>query len=195
MDESQIYSANSLDEISELVSKCDRCELHKTKICDVPGKGNANADILFIGEAPGKNEDLSGEPFVGFSGKFLTEMLKGIGLDKDGVFITNMVKHRPPNNRDPKPNEIDACWPYLIRQIELVNPKLIVFLGRHAMKRIFPEYVISEVHGKAFKKEFLEREQTFLALYHPMTARFGKMRDILKSDFAKIPEILKTINN
>lgn len=195
MNESQIYSANSLNEISELVSKCDRCELCKTKTMDVPGKGNENADILFIGEAPGKKEDQIGEPFVGAAGKFLDEMLETINLKREDIFIANVVKHRPPKNRDPKQEEAEACWPYLKRQIELINPKLIVFLGRHSMNRFFPEFKISEVHGKQFQKKFICRNQTFLALYHPAAALYnGGMRETLLNDFAKIPEILNEIN-
>lgn len=193
MNESQIYSANSLSELSNLISNCDRCELCKTKIMDVPGKGNENAEILFIGEAPGKKEDILGEPFIGAAGKFLNEMLESIGLKREDIFIANVVKHRPPDNRDPKPEEVGACWPFLKRQIELINPKLIVFLGRHSMNRFFPEFKISEVHGKEFRQEFVGRNQTFLALYHPAAALYnGGMRETLKNDFAKIPEILKT---
>jgi DNA polymerase len=122
-------------------------------------------------------------------------MLADIGLKREDIFIANVLKHRPPNNRDPKPEEAEACWPYLKRQIELIDPKVIVFLGRHSMKRFFPEYVISEVHGKAFRKEFADRNQVFLALYHPAAALYnGGMRATLKSDFAKIPEIIAEIN-
>jgi DNA polymerase len=193
--EKEIFSADSLEEIAELVSKCERCDLHCTKTKDVPGKGNKTSKILFIGEAPGKAEDLQGEPFVGAAGKFLNEMLADIGLKREDIFIANVLKHRPPNNRDPKPEEAEACWPYLKRQIELIDPKVIVFLGRHSMKRFFPEYVISEVHGKAFRKEFADRNQVFLALYHPAAALYnGGMRATLKSDFAKIPEIIAEIN-
>lgn len=189
--EEQINVACSLDEIADLVAKCERCPLYMTKTKDVVGVGSAKADILFIGEAPGKKEDQTGEPFVGAAGKFLNEMLATIGLERKDIYIANVVKHRPPNNRDPLPAEATACWPFLKRQIELINPKLIVFLGRHSMNRFFPEFKISETHGKEFEKEFFDRKQTFLALYHPAAALYnGGMRETLINDFKKIPEIL-----
>lgn len=194
MKEKDIFCANSLIEINHLVSICKRCDLYLTKTNDVPGAGNSNAEIVFIGEAPGKTEDLQGEPFVGAAGKFLNEMLAEINLKREDIYIANVLKHRPPKNRDPKPDEISACLPYLQRQIELINPKLIVFLGRHAMNRFFPEYSISKVHGKLFQKEFFGRKQNFLALYHPAAALYnGSMRETLKNDFVKIPSILKEI--
>ena len=192
----QIETASSLAEVGELVSACERCELYKTKTKDVFGVGNENAEILFIGEAPGKNEDLQGEPFIGAAGKFLNELLETIGLERTDIYIANVLKHRPPSNRDPLLTEADACWPYLRRQIELINPKLIVFLGRHAMNRFFPDFKISEVHGNAFRKEMWGRKQVFLALYHPAAALYnGGMRETLKGDFAKIPKILHKIEN
>jgi uracil-DNA glycosylase len=191
----QIDSASSLDDIAELVAGCERCSLFETKTKDVLGIGSENAEILFIGEAPGKKEDLEGEPFIGAAGKFLNELLLTIGLERKDIYIANVLKHRPPNNRDPLPAEAQACWPYLRRQIELINPKLIVFLGRHAMIRFFPELKISEAHGNAFHKEMWGREQEFLALYHPAAALYnGGMRETLKADFSKIPEILNKIN-
>jgi DNA polymerase len=190
----QILAACNLNELNSLVSDCTRCNLHKTKTKDVPGKGNPKAEVLFIGEAPGKEEDRKGEPFVGAAGKFLTEMLAEIGMDREDVFIANVLKHRPPENRDPLPNEVEACWPYLAKQIELINPKLIVFLGRHAMQRFFPSFIISKVHGQAFRKKWAQREQVFLALYHPAAALYnGGMRETLKEDFKKIPKILEKI--
>jgi DNA polymerase len=196
MEEKDILCARSLSEINELISKCERCELHVTKTKDVPGVGNPQAEIMFIGEAPGKEEDLRGEPFVGGAGKFLNEMLKEIGLERQDIFIANVLKHRPPSNRDPKPDEIQACWPFLQRQIEFINPRLIIFLGRHAMNRFFPEFSISKVHGQAFRKEIFGRKQVFLALYHPAAALYnGGMRDVLKQDFAKIPKIVEKIKD
>jgi DNA polymerase len=121
-------------------------------------------------------------------------MLAGIGMSREQVFIANVLKHRPPDNRDPLPNEIEACWPYLQKQIELLSPKLIVFLGRHAMQRFFPSFAISQVHGQAFRKKWGERQQVFLALYHPAAALYnGGMRETLKEDFRKIPQILNKI--
>jgi DNA polymerase len=193
--EQQIFAASSLEEIAKQISDCERCDLHCTKTKDVPGVGSQKAEVMFIGEAPGKDEDLKGEPFVGAAGKFLTEMIECIGWKREDVFIGNMLKHRPPNNRDPKPDEAEACWPYLKRQIEVTDPKLIVFLGRHSMNRFFPEFSISKVHGQAFRKEFNGRKQVFLALYHPAAALYnGGMRGTLKEDFAKIPKIIEKIN-
>lgn len=193
--EADINNAKTLGEIEDLVASCDRCVLYETKTKDVPGAGNQSAEIMFIGEAPGKKEDLEGMPFIGSAGKFLNEMLASIGLEREDIYIANVVKHRPPNNRDPLPNEVEACWPYLQRQIEVIDPKLIVFLGRHSMNRFFPEFKISEVHGKEFEKEFVGRNRTFLALYHPAAALYnGGMRETLKSDFANIPTILEKIS-
>jgi uracil-DNA glycosylase family 4 len=194
MNEQEISQAGSLVEIEKMVAKCERCDLFRTKTKDVPGVGSQNAEVMFIGEGPGKDEDLQGEPFVGAAGKFLTEMIGLVGWARKDVYITNVVKHRPPNNRDPLPEEVEACWPYLQRQIELIQPKLIVFLGRHAMNRFFPEMKISQAHGKAFRKDFAGKKQVFLALYHPAAALYnGSMRQVLMDDFAKIPKILKKI--
>ncbi len=195
IDETLINNAKSLNEIENLVAKCERCSLFKTKTTDVVGVGDKQAKVMFIGEAPGKDEDLQGEPFVGAAGKFLTEMIKSLGWQRSDVYIANVLKHRPPDNRDPETSEADACWPYLKRQIELINPKLIVFLGRHAMTRFFPNLQISKAHGQAFRKDFLGRSQVFLALYHPAAALYnGGMRDTLKADFLKIPKILEKID-
>jgi len=191
----QINDAKSLNELEKLVAVCELCELSKTKTNDVFGVGRDTADILFIGEAPGKSEDLLGEPFVGAAGKFLNEMLESICLSRKEIYIANVLKHRPPNNRDPLPKEAELCWPFLRRQIELINPKLIIFLGRHSMNRFFPEFKISEVHGNAFRKEMWGRNQVFLALYHPAAALYnGGMRDTLKNDFSKIPKIVEGID-
>ncbi len=156
----------------------------------VIGDGNPDADIVFIGEAPGKQEDIQGLPFVGASGKFLAEMLAGINLSREDVYITNIVKYRPPANRDPLPEEIKAFMPYLFRQIEIIKPKLIVFLGRHAMNVFLPELKISQVHGQPKRKN----GQVYLPLYHPAAALYnGGMRETLTEDFSKIPAILKQI--
>lgn len=193
--EEEIESALDVAEIERLVSVCTRCPLHATKIKDVPGCGSPKAKILFIGEAPGRSEDLKGEPFVGPSGKFLTEMLKEIGLKREDVFITNVVKHRPPNNRDPLPEEVKACWPFLKKQIEILSPLLIVFLGQHAMNRFFPDLSISVVHGKAFQGDFNGKKMNFLALYHPNVGRFRSKKEILKKDFSQILNILSKSKN
>jgi len=154
----------------------------------VPGNGNADADIVFIGEAPGAREDEQGVPFVGAAGKFLAEMLDGIGLKREDVFITNIVKYRPPNNRDPLPAEIEASLPYLMQQLRVIEPKLVIPLGRHAMNVFFPDFIISEAHGTPVQKEDL----VFLPLFHPAAALYnGGLRQTLKDDFALIPQLIK----
>ena len=154
------------------------------------GDGNEDAELLFIGEAPGKNEDLQGKPFVGAAGKFLNEMLESVGLKREDVYITNIVKYRPPNNRDPLPDEKSAFLPYLQAQIEVIQPKLVIPLGRHSMNCFLPDLQISKVHGQP--KRF--RGQVYMPLYHPAAALYnGGMRTTLLEDFARIPSILKKI--
>lgn len=172
-----------------------KCDLKKTAKQPVPGDGNPESQIVFIGEAPGKNEDQQGIPFVGAAGKFLAEMLEEINLKREEIYITNIVKYRPPNNRDPLPKEKDACRAWLAEEINFINPKLIVFLGRHSMNDFFPTEKISSVHGKMLIKKFAHiQTKNFLALYHPAAALYnGGMRDTLKEDFKKIPKILKEI--
>jgi DNA polymerase len=155
------------------------------------GVGSADAQIVFVGEAPGANEDKQGEPFVGAAGKFLNEMLASIGLRREDVYITNIVKYRPPGNRDPEPEEIAAFVPYLRRQIEVIRPKLVVFLGRHAMNVFLPELKISQAHGKPVRKG----GQVYLPLFHPAAALYnGDMRATLMADFGLIPAILEKIS-
>lgn len=150
--------------------------------------GSADADIVFIGEAPGQKEDQQGKPFVGAAGQFLNDMLGSIGLSREAVYITNIVKYRPPGNRDPEPEEKAAFMPYLMEQLAIIQPKLVVFLGRHAMNVFFPSLQISKVHGKALKKD----SQLYLALFHPAAALYnGAMKQTLLDDFAKIPKILE----
>ncbi|MCU0660656.1 MAG: uracil-DNA glycosylase [Candidatus Pacebacteria bacterium] len=175
-------------------SKCT-CALKKTATQPVPGDGSAHAQIVFIGEAPGKSEDMQGRPFVGAAGKFLTEMLESINLKRDDVYITNIVKYRPPNNRNPEPSEKEACRAWLTEELNVIQPKVIVFLGRHAMNTFFPGEQISKVHGKLLVKKFPYIETTyFLPLYHPAAALYdGSMRETLKKDFKKITHILKKI--
>lgn len=154
------------------------------------GTGNPDADIVFIGEAPGKNEDLKGEPFVGAAGKFLNEMLAMIGLERGDIYITNIVKYRPPNNRDPLPAEKAAFLPYLQKQIDIIDPKAIVTLGRHSMDSLLPGLTISQVHGQP--KRYHDR--VFIPLFHPAAALYnGGLRQTLIDDFAKIPLILEKI--
>lgn len=176
------------------MEECE-CELKKTATQAVPGVGNVNADIVFIGEAPGRSEDKQGEPFVGAAGKFLNEMLGEIKLIREDIYITNIVKYRPPNNRDPLPEEKSACRAWLLEELKLISPKLIIFLGRHAMNNFFPELQISDAHGKLLIKQFKGMStKYFFPLYHPAAALYdGSMRGILIDDFKKIPNVLKKI--
>jgi uracil-DNA glycosylase len=179
----------------EWAEKCD-CELKKTATQAVYGCGSANAEIVFIGEAPGKNEDLKGTPFIGAAGKFLDEMLALINLKREDIYITNIVKYRPPNNRDPLPEEKSACRAWLLEELKIISPKLIVFLGRHAMNNFFPELQIGQAHGKLLIKKFNGMStKYFFPLYHPAAALYdGSMRETLKDDFKKIPKVLKKIS-
>jgi DNA polymerase len=156
------------------------------------GDGSADADIVFIGEAPGKNEDEQGIPFVGAAGKFLNEMLAMINLRREDVYITNIVKYRPPNNRDPYPDEKAAFLPFLRKQLEVIKPKLVVPLGRHSMGVLLPpELKISQCHGQPKRYQ----GQIYLPLFHPAAALYnGAMRQTLVDDFARIPKVLAAIN-
>lgn len=188
-----------LDQIAAEIVANNVCpDLAQTATQLVLGDGNPDADIVFIGEAPGKNEDQTGKPFVGAAGKFLDEMLASIKLDRGDVYITNIVKYRPPNNRDPEPEEKKAFFPYLTKQLAVIEPKVIIPLGRHSMNAFLPDFKISEVHGKAYRRkliiEGLETEVVFLPLYHPAAALYnGGMRSTLLEDFAGIPQIIKNI--
>ncbi len=155
------------------------------------GMGSPDAEVVFIGEAPGKKEDLKGEPFIGAAGKFLNEMLATIGMKRTDIYITNIVKYRPPNNRDPLPEEKSAFLPYLEKQIEIIDPKLIITLGRHSMDVLLPGLIISQVHGQAMKY----KNRVFLPLFHPAAALYnGGLRQTLLDDFARIPLILEKAN-
>ncbi|MEK7088536.1 MAG: uracil-DNA glycosylase [Patescibacteria group bacterium] len=174
--------------------KCE-CELKKTATQPVPGDGNPDAEIVFIGEAPGRSEDEQGRPFVGVAGKFLAEMLSLINLKRKEVYITNIVKYRPPNNRDPLPEEKSACQEWLLEELKIISPKVIIFLGRHAMNNFFPELQISQAHGKLLIKSFTGvPTKYFFPLYHPAAALYdGSMREVLIKDFKKIPKLLEKI--
>lgn len=162
----------------------------------VMGDGNTDADIVFIGEAPGKNEDEQGLPFVGAAGKFLNEMLAAAEMNRGDVYITNIVKYRPPNNRDPLPEEKQAFWPYLARQLEIINPTVIITLGRHSMEFFLPDARISQIHGHAVRKKVKyhdgsEHEWLIMPLYHPAAALYnGSMRQILIDDFLLVPKLV-----
>ena len=182
-----------LNELNKKMSACSGCILRSTCRTVVPGEGLAEAEIMFIGEGPGQKEDELGRPFVGAAGKFLEEMLAGINLKREGVYIANVVKCRPPGNRDPLPEEAAVCWPWLQEQIKIIDPKLIVILGRHSMERFLPGQKISQIHGKALRRTLPEiGTRIFYALYHPAAALYnGGMRSVLISDFKKIPKVLE----
>jgi len=187
-----------IEKIADEIKVCQKCPLFEGRLQAVAGSGSASAKIVFIGEGPGAQEDKTGEPFVGAAGKFLDEMLVSIGMKKEDVFITNMVKCRPPGNRDPLSEEARICTEnYLWRQLEIINPLIIATLGRHAMYRFVPENKkISDAHGTLFHLESPKTGRVFniLPLYHPAAALYnGSMRDVLKEDFKKIPKIIKKI--
>lgn len=185
----------SLEDINLYWQENCRCELKNTATRAVFGDGNPNAKIVFIGEAPGKKEDETGVPFVGAAGKFLDEMLGSIKMVRSDIYITNIVKYRPPNNRDPEPEEKDACKDWLHEELNAIAPKLIVFLGRHSMNHFFPDLKISEAHGKLIIKNIPGiNTKYFLPLYHPAAALYnGGLRTELLNDFKKIPLALKKI--
>jgi DNA polymerase len=178
-------------------------ELASTATQLVFGTGSPDAEIVFVGEAPGKNEDLRGEPFVGAAGRFLDEMLQSVNLQRSDIYITNIVKYRPPNNRDPEPAEKKAFLPYLQAQLEVIQPKVLVTLGRHSTNSFLPDLQISREHGhpKRVKLAFREDpkrvyEVVILPLFHPAAALYnGGLRQTLLDDFASIPEIIKKIQN
>ncbi len=184
-------SYKSLEEIAKEVHNCVKCPLAAGRLNAVPGSGNPQAKILFIGEGPGAKEDATGLPFVGSAGKFLDEMLADSGMKREDVFITNIVKCRPPENRDPLPEEKDICTSlYLDAQISIINPLLIVMLGRHAMEYFLPGFAISAVHGKPMRR----KGRVYMPLFHPAAALYnGGMRETLKADFRKVPKLLKKI--
>jgi len=180
--------------ISSLVSSCQKCELYKTALNAVPGAGNPNAEIVFIGEAPGANEDKQGLPFVGNSGKLLDKLLNGIELRREDVYIANILKHRPPENRDPLPSEIKVCTPYLKAQLQVLEPKIIITLGRYALNYFLPDVMISKVRGQISQITWQGLPLTLIPVYHPSAGlRNGSMLSALESDFQTIGKFLKTI--
>lgn len=177
-----------LEQLAADIRQCTRCPLYKTAIQGVPGDGPVTAKIMLIGEAPGQQEDKQGHPFVGASGKFLDTLLASIGLERSDIFITNVVKHRPPNNRDPLPLEIEACRPWLEEQINLIQPQVIVTISRFAMARWFPGEKISDIHGTAKKIG----SAVVVPMYHPAVALYNpQMRQVLLQDFEKLRKYLK----
>ena len=179
---------SELESLAAEISRCTRCLLHRGRTKAVPGVGPSNAEIMFIGEAPGFHEDQQGLPFVGAAGNFLDELLESIGLKRQEVFIANVIKCRPPGNRDPLPEEIEACKPYLDRQIELIQPKLVVTLGRFSMARAFPKARISYIHGQPRKVGGV----IYYPMYHPAAALHQpSLRPTVEEDMRRIPELIE----
>jgi uracil-DNA glycosylase family 4 len=169
-------------------------DLAKTAKNLVMSDGNIDADIVFIGEAPGKNEDEIGLPFIGAAGKFLDEMLVTAGMKRSDVYITNIVKYRPPNNRDPLPEEKKAFWPYLVRQLDVIRPKIVVTLGRHSMEYFLPDNKISMIHGEPQRIAFGQNQIVIVPLYHPAAALYnGSLRATLIEDFIKLSTIINLL--
>lgn len=176
-------------DLYERIADCPNCLLAKTRTRTVPGSGPATSEVLFVGEGPGQREDEQGLPFVGPAGKFLDELLGAAGWTRAGVYVTNVVKCRPPGNRDPAPEEIAACAPYLEEQLRLLNARLIVTLGRFSMARWFPGASISRIHGQP---RTIEEGRIVVPMYHPAAAlRNGGLRPVLLADFAKLPALLE----
>lgn len=182
-----------LDHLAQEIVDKDICPELKAQATQlVMGDGNPNADIVFIGEAPGKNEDLQGKPFVGAAGKFLNEMLAQAGMDRSDVYITNIVKYRPPNNRDPLPEEKAAFWPYLLKQLQIIQPKVVITLGRHSMEYFLPGMKIGQVHGEPKRIAFGDHKIVIMPLFHPAAALYnGGLRQTLIDDFLKVPEVIR----
>jgi len=181
----------TLADLAREVSICKKCALAQGRTRAVPGEGPENAALMFIGEGPGFHEDQQGRPFVGAAGQFLDELLQSIGLQRADVYITNVVKCRPPGNRDPQPEEIGACQPYLDRQIALIKPQVIVTLGRYSMARAFPYEKISAIHGKPRKVG----EIVYVPMFHPAAALHQpSLRNTVEEDFARLPGILAELS-
>jgi DNA polymerase len=178
---------SALTELYRQIASCQDCELAKHRNKVVPGEGPENADLLFIGEAPGWNEDQQGRPFVGAAGEFLDQLLASIGLRREQVYIANVIKCRPPQNRDPLPAEIQACSRWLDRQVEIIQPKAIITLGRYSLAKYFPGESIGKIHGKPRK----QNDIIYYPMYHPAAALHqGSLRKIIQEDMLRIPQIL-----
>jgi len=178
---------SALTELNEEIARCHLCEIAKSRTNTVPGEGAEDADMLFIGEAPGWHEDQQGRPFVGPAGKYLDELLASINLDRSQVYITNVIKTRPPSNRDPLPTEINNCCKWLDRQIEIIRPRIIITLGRYSMARFFPGKTISRIHGTTQKWNGI----TCYAMYHPAAALHQQsLRQVISDDMRKLPSLL-----
>jgi len=186
-----LEAGDALSKISAQVEACKLCELHFSRKKTVPGEGPADADIMFIGEGPGFHENEQGRPFVGAAGKFLEELLASIGLKREQVFIGNVVKCRPPGNRDPQPEELQACSDYLERQVKAINPKVIVLLGRFSLQSYLPNAKISEVHGQAVRV----KGRLVCPMYHPAAALHQpSLRSTVEQDFKRLPQLIDQVN-
>lgn len=187
---------SQLDQIVADIREKNVCpDLAKTATNLVMGDGNIDADIVFIGEAPGKNEDEQGLPFVGAAGKFLNEMLAAAGMNRSDVYITNIVKYRPPNNRDPLPEEKAAFWPYLLKQLQIIEPKVVITLGRHSMEYFLPGMKIGQIHGEPKRIQFGDQKIVIMPLFHPAAALYnGSLRQTLIDDFLKVPKVIEQLD-
>ena len=178
---------SNLNGLYHEIAVCQRCSLYKNTTHAVPGEGPEAAQLMFIGEAPGFHEDQQGRPFVGAAGQFLEHLLSLINLTREQVYIANVVKHRPPNNREPLPSEVLACRPWLSRQIELIQPKMIITLGRYSMEMFFPGKSVSKIHGTALKQNGV----IYFAMFHPAAALHQQnLRQQIEQDMLKIPALL-----
>ena len=178
---------SALAQLCGEIANCRDCELARSRTKAVPGDGAEDAELLFIGEAPGWHEDQQGRPFVGPAGQFLDELLASVGLKRQDVYIANVIKCRPPQNRDPLPSEIESCRKWLDRQIETIQPRMIITLGRYSLMRYFPNESIGKIHGKPRKIEGV----VYYPMYHPAAALHqGSLRRIIEADMLKIPQIL-----
>jgi uracil-DNA glycosylase family 4 len=184
-----------LSELTNLykeISVCQKCILSQGRTHAVPGEGPEDADIMFIGEGPGFHEDRQGRPFVGAAGNYLNELLEKVGLKRESVYITNVIKCRPPGNRDPQPEEIEACRPYLDKQIDLIHPRLVVTLGRFSMQRYFPNASISRIHGQPKRVGGV----IYYPMFHPAAALHQpRWRSLVEEDILKIPELLAKLED
>lgn len=184
-----------MEQIEKNVATCQRCRLCKFATNAVPGEGNIDSEVVFVGEAPGAEEDKQGRPFVGRAGKLLEQLLREIGYERRDVWIGNIIKHRPPENRDPFPDEVKACQPYLTMQLTAINPKVVVTLGRFAMYYFDKDGKISRDHGVVKKITVSEiGEMAIYPIYHPAAAlRNPELMTELRKDFRKIPDIIKLV--
>jgi DNA polymerase len=183
---------NILKEVAREVAVCTRCSLHHSRKLAVPGEGPADAAIMFIGEGPGFHENEQGRPFVGAAGKFLEELLASINMKRSQVYIGNVVKCRPPGNRDPLPEELQACSGYLERQIQSINPRVIVTLGRYSMAHFLPNAKISDVHGQSMQA----KGRLIIPMYHPAAALHQQsLKSTIQQDFLRLPELIAKSTN